>query len=46
MAIMKQLVVTVTVSRMSKQQRDKKVTKTLFSRPITSVGMLYKVGTG
>ena len=46
MAIMKQLVVTVAVSRMSKQQREKKkMTKILFRRPTISLGMLYNEGT-
>ena len=42
---MKQQVVTVAVSRMSKQQlHAKKKTKTLFSWPTTSLGKLYYVG--
>ena len=44
MAIIKQQVVTVAASRMSKQQRDKKKkTKALMSRPTSSLGMLYNV---
>ena len=47
MAIMKQQVVTVAIKKISKQQRDKKkkMNKTLFSWPTTSLGMLYNVGT-
>ena len=44
MAIMKQ-VLTVAVNRLSEQQYDEKMTKTLFNRT-TSMGMLYNVDAG
>ena len=44
---MKQQAVTVAVNRTSTQQRDKKkMTKTQFSRPTTSLEVLYNVGSG
>ena len=48
MATMKQQVVTVAVNRMSQQHCDKKegFLRPLFSRPTTSLGMLYNVGSG